>query len=100
MRAALGVDEYARVMNKVYSEVFTSESDSDPDSSGSMEVLMETSESFSEEVMGYNQSSMDEVEITKLLSLRKVSLTKNEDDVVVEACIPGEQVCMSQPKGV
>ena len=25
--------------------------------------------------------------------------TGNEDDVVLEACIPGERVCMSQPKG-
>ena len=87
-------------MNKVYSEVFTSESDSDLNSSGSMEVLMEASGSFSKEVMGYDQISIDEVEIAELLSLRKVSSNGNEDDVVLEACVPGDRVCMSRPKGV
>ncbi|CAI8614514.1 unnamed protein product [Vicia faba] len=100
MRTALGVDEYARVMSKVYSEIFTSESDSDPDSSGSVEVLMETSVSFSGEVMGYDQISMNEVEIAKLRSLRKVSSIGNEDMWSWGACIPGKRVCMSRPNGV
>ena len=89
-------------MLDIYADIYASfrYSDSESSSSSFVEILMETSGSFSEEVMGYDQSSMDEVEIVKLRSLRKVPSNRNEDDVVLEACIPGERVCMSRPKGV
>ena len=40
LESPLGVEEYRRVMDKVYSDVLSSESDFDSDSAGSVEVLM------------------------------------------------------------
>ena len=53
MRDALGVEELERVMNKINYEVQTSDSDSNPNSSGSVELLMETNKPFSGEVLGF-----------------------------------------------
>lgn len=44
--------------------------------------------SFDQEVMSYNHSSIDEVDITKLWSLMNISSTRNGDDVVYEPWIP------------
>ncbi|CAI8597221.1 unnamed protein product [Vicia faba] len=74
-KKGLGREEFDRIMLEVYGDIYGSFSNSDPQSSssGSMEILIETSGSFSKKVMGYEQISMDEVEIEKLRSLRKVS---------------------------
>lgn len=49
-------------------------------------------ESFDQEVIIYDHCSLDEVEIAKLRSLKNVSATRNEDDVILEPCILGECV--------
>ena len=69
MSDALGVEELERVMNKINSEVLTSNCDSDPNSSGSVELLMETSKPFSGEVLNFKKSSIRDIEIAKLQSL-------------------------------
>lgn len=56
---------------------------------------MEIIESFDQEVMSYNHNCIDEVEMTKLQSLRNVSATGNEYDVIWEPCIPGECVFLA-----
>ena len=66
MSDALGVEELERVMNKINSEVLTSDSDSDPDSSGSVELLMKTTKSFSGEVLNFKKSSIRDMEIATL----------------------------------
>lgn len=60
---------------------------------------MEITDSFDEEVMSYDHSSNDNVEITKLPSLNNISSTGNEDDFILEPCLP-IRVCISHPKGV
>lgn len=61
---------------------------------------MEIVDSFDQEVMSYDRSSIDEVKIAKLRSLKNISSTGNEDDVVLEPCIPRECVCIVRPRGV
>ena len=67
----LGREEFNRIMLEVYRDIYASFSNFDygSSSSSSVEILMETSGSFSEEVMGYEQSSIDEMDIEKLRSL-------------------------------
>lgn len=78
-----------------------SDYDSDSSSSGSsVKALMEIMESFDQEVMSYDHSSINEVEIAKLRSLKNVSSTRNKDNVILEPCIPGERVCIACPRGV
>src|SRR4051812_24432340 len=47
--------------------------------------------------MSCKASSFDEVDIAKLHSLRNISSTGNEDDLVLEPCGPGERVCSLRP---
>lgn len=61
---------------------------------------MEISDSFDPEVMSYDHSSIDEVEIAELRPLKNISSTGNEDGVILEPCIPGEHVCIVRPRGV
>ena len=69
MRDALGLEELERVLNKINSEVLTSDSDSNPDSSSSVELLMEMNKPFSGEVLGFKQSSIKDMKVTTLRSL-------------------------------
>lgn len=50
--------------------------------------------------MSYNHNCIYEVEIAKFRSLRNVSSTGNEDDVILEPCILRECVCIDLPRGV
>lgn len=61
---------------------------------------MEITESFNQEVISYDYNCINEVKIAKLRSLRNVSPTENEDDVVLEPCIPGECICITHHRGV
>ena len=87
-------------MDKVYSDVLSSESDFDSDSPGSVEILMETAAPFDSEVMSHKKSIVDDIDITKVRSLRIISSTGSEDDVILEPCGPKERVCILRPKGV
>ncbi|KAI5399032.1 hypothetical protein KIW84_064412 [Lathyrus oleraceus] len=69
-------------------------------SGSSVEVLMEIADSFYSKVMSYDHSFIEEVDISRLRSLKNISSTRNEDDVVLEPCIPRERVCIVHPKGV
>ena len=60
LEGSLEVEEYRRVMDKVYSDVLSSESDFDSDSSGSVEILMETAAPFDLEVMNHKNSVADD----------------------------------------
>lgn len=53
---------------------------------------MEIVESFDQEVVSYDHSSIDEIEIVKLQCLKNVSSTRNEGDVILEPYTPGECV--------
>lgn len=95
--------DFDRIVKEAYKDISSSFSDFDSDYSSlgsSVEVLMEISESFNPEVTSYDHISIDEIEITKLRSLKNVSSTGNEDDVTMESCIPRECVCIARPKGV
>lgn len=59
---------------------------------------MEIADSFDQEVISYDHSSIDEVEIAKLRSLMNISSNGNEKDIVLESCIPGERVCVIHPR--
>src|ERR1051325_6025452 len=87
-------------MNRVNTEVLTSDSDSDPNSPGSVELIMESNKLLKREALGFNQSLIKDMEISTLRSLWNISSTGNEDDVILEPCETGENVCMSRPKGV
>src|ERR1051325_11263878 len=100
MRDAQRVTELKRVMDRVNTEVFTSDSDSDPDSSGSVELIMESNKLIKGEAIGFKKSLIKDIEIATLRSLWNVSSTGNEDDVILESCESGESVCMIRPKGV
>lgn len=50
--------------------------------------------------MSYDLSSIYEVKIAKLRSLKNVSSIGNEYNVILEFCIPGENVCIARPRGV
>src|ERR1051325_10825049 len=97
MRDALGVEELERVMNKINSEVLTSDSDSDPNSSGFVELIMETNQLLKGEALGFKQSLIKDMEIATLQSLWNISSIGNEDDVISEPCESGENVCMIRP---
>ena len=100
MSDAQRVTDLKRVTDRFCAEVFTSDSDSDPDSSGSVELIMETNQLIKGEALGFKQSLIRDVEIATLRSLWNVSSTGNEDDVILESCESGESVCMIRPKGV
>ena len=100
LEGSLGVDEYRQIMDKVYSDVLSSESDFDSDSSGSVEILMETAAPFDLEVMNHKNSVADDLDIARLRSLRTISSTGSEDDVILESCGPKERVCILRPKSV
>lgn len=102
-RDILSKVDFDYIVKEAYNDIFASFSDSDSDSSSSgssIEVLMEIADSFDQEVISYDHSSTDEVEIVKLLSLRNYSSTRNEYDVILEPCILGERVCIVSPSGV
>ena len=94
-----GVTDLKRVTARVCAEVFTSESDSDPDSSGSVELIMETNRLIKGEAVGFKRSLIQDEEIAALRSLWCISTTGDEDDVILESCEPGESVCMIRPQG-
>ena len=71
----LGIEEHRRIMDKVYSDVLSFESDFDSDSSGSVEILMETAAPFHSEVMNHKKSIADDIDIAKVRSLRSISST-------------------------
>ena len=96
----LGIGEHRQIMDKVYSDVLSSESDFDSDSSGSVEILMETATPFYSEVMSHKDSTADDMDITRIRSLRTISSTGSEDDVILESCGPKERVCILRPKSV
>lgn len=58
---------------------------------------MDIANSFDTEVVSYDHSFIDEVEIVKLRSLKNISSIENGDDVVLEPCIPMEGVCIAHP---
>lgn len=93
-------DEFNHIIKKVYDDIYASSSDSDfkSSSSGSIEVRMKITYSFDEEVMSYDHSSTEDVEIGKLRSLKNISSSGNYDDILLEPCIPGECVSISRPK--
>lgn len=94
-RDTLTQADFDHFVKEAYDDITASFSNSDSDSSSSgssLEVLMEITESFVQEVMSYDHNSIDEVEITKLWSLKNVSSIGNEDDVILEPCILGECV--------
>lgn len=91
----LSQDDFDRIINEVYVDIYTSFSDTDFESSSSglsVEVLMEIADSFDQAVMIYDHSSIDEVEISKIRYLKNISSIGNEDDVVLKLCISGECV--------
>lgn len=88
------------IVKKAYNNISASFSDFDSEYFSSIDVLMEIMEPFDQEVMSYDYNFIDEVEIDKLRSLRNVSSTGNEDDVILEPCILGERVCVALPREV
>lgn len=93
---------FDRIIKEAYSDIPASFLDSNFDSSSSgssVEVLMEIIKSFDQEVTSYDHSSIDKVKIDKLWSLKNISSTGNEDDVILEPCILGECVFIARPKG-
>lgn len=97
-RDTLTQTNFDRIVNDAYIDITTSFNSYDSDSSlssSSIEVLMEITKSFDQEVMSYDQNCIDEVEISKLRTLRNVSSTGNEDVIILEPCIPGECVCIA-----
>lgn len=100
--ALIQVDLY-HIIKEVYGDIYASFCNTNYKSSlsGSLiEVLMEIADSFDQEMMSYGHSSIDEVETAKLKSLKNISSTKNEDDIVLESCILGKRVCIVRLRGV
>ena len=102
MENALGPEEYKRVMNEIYGDVVSSESNliSGSSSSGFVGASMATAISFDSDVMNHKKSIFDDDEIKKLRSKKLISSTGSEEDVILESCIPGECVCLLRPQGV
>lgn len=100
-RDTLTQDDYDYIIREAYNDISASFRDSSSDSSSSgssIEVLMEIMESFDQEVTIYDHNSIDDVGITKLQYLKNISSTGNEDDVILEPCIPEERVCIARPR--
>ena len=82
---ALGPEKYKWVMNEIYDDVVSSESNfiSGSSSSGFIEVPMTTAIPFDLDVMNHKKSTFDDDEITKLRSKKQISSTGNEEDVIL-----------------
>src|ERR1044072_4419384 len=93
------VTDLKRVTDRVCAEVFTSESDFDPDSSGSVELIMETNRLIKGEAVGFKRSLIQDEEIAALRSLWCISTTGDKNDLILESCEPEESFCMIRPQG-
>lgn len=99
----LGKVEFDQIIKEFYGDIFSlcSETDSESSSSGFMDIVMEMIGSFiDQEILSYDHNTIDDSDISKLWSNKKISSIKNEEDVVLEPCVDGERVCITWPKGV
>lgn len=97
----LGHAKFDHILKEVYGNIPCRGIDSDSSSSGSLGILMEMARSLiDKEVLSYDHNIIDGSDISKLCSTKQISSTENEKDVVMEPCVVGERVWITQPMGV